>query len=109
MTKHSRASTFFSFITPVRQRSEPSPPISVSVHTLRDEAVVRWLPPIDDGGSPVLHYTVTVNPGGEQCRSLGDECVVESLRSGRRYEVTVSDSTAFGTSPPTGPSYFDAR
>jgi len=104
--KHTLSSAFFASITPVRSTTVPSRPTSVAVRAEPHGAVIRWGPPIDDGGAPVSRYTVMILPGGERCTTARDACDVGRLEAGHRYRATVTVSTAIGSSAPTVPIAF---
>ena len=42
----------------------PQPPTGVAAVAGDGQVTVSWSAPTDDGGSPVLYYTATGNPGG---------------------------------------------
>lgn len=44
-------------VTVIDKPSPPQPPLDVSSVT-KDSARLGWKPPLDDGGSPILHYIV---------------------------------------------------
>lgn len=44
-------------VTVIDRPSPPQPPLDVSSVT-KDSARLSWKPPLDDGGSPILHYIV---------------------------------------------------
>ena len=66
---------------------------------------VGWVPPTDDGGSPVTGYTATASPGGATCASAATSCTVAGLINGDPYTFTVTATNSAGTGapgPPTG-------
>ncbi len=65
---------------------------------------MAWSAPADDGGSPVLDYTVTAIPGGASCTTSSTACVVSGLANGTAYTFTVTARNAIGTSAPSAPS-----
>ncbi|MFL5757831.1 MAG: fibronectin type III domain-containing protein, partial [Chloroflexota bacterium] len=51
-----------------------------------------------DGGSPILSFTATANPGGFSCITASVSCQLEGLTNGTAYTVSVTASNAVGTS-----------
>ena len=82
----------------------PQPPVSVSGVPGNGQVSVSWAAPGDDGGSPVLDYTVTAIPGGASCTTAGTSCVVPGLANGNSYTFTVTARNAIGVSAPSAPS-----
>jgi len=69
-------------------------------------AVVRWQPPVSDGGAPITGYTVTPNAAGAalapQLFAAGATfATVTGLTNGRSYTFTVAAINATGTGPPS--------
>ena len=76
---------------------KPSTPPSISVsHLTANSATICWEKPLDDGGSPLLHYilekreegrskwgTLTTLPAGAY------ECELENMASGKDYFVRI--------------------
>ena len=52
---------------------------------------ISWLTPINDGGSAITRYVVTLNPGGLSCEVLAPatSCVISNLTAGTSYSATV--------------------
>jgi titin len=61
---------------------------------------VSWTAP-DDGGSPIVGYTVVATPGGRSCTWTSGPltCDVTSLANGTAYTFTVRASNAQGSGP----------
>ncbi len=81
--------------------SQPGVPTSVSASSgANAQSVVSWTAPSSDGGSPITGYTVTANPGGQQCSwtSGALSCTVTGLTNGTNYTFAVTATNAAGTS-----------
>jgi hypothetical protein len=95
------SSPFSANLLTVRTTSVPSRPMTVRVAAKPRGALISWLPPSNDGGSPITRFTATVSPGGTQCRIASYFCRVGGLVNGHRYRVAVRDITYAGISDPT--------
>jgi hypothetical protein len=83
----------------------PGAPTGVTATAGNGQATVSWTPPRDDGGSPVLGYTVTAGPGGATCTTTGaTACTVTGLTDGVPYTFTVVATNAQGGSGASTPS-----
>ncbi len=82
----------------------PLPPTAVTGVPGNGQVSVSWAAPGDDGGSPVIDYTVTAIPGGTTCATSSTSCVVAGLANGTGYTFTVTARNAIGTSVPSAPS-----
>jgi hypothetical protein len=87
-------------ITPVRPVIAPGAPLQLGAVGVRDGLTATWLPPAGDGGSAIIRFTATVQPGDRTCSSAGDACTVRGLVDGHRYHLIVRDDTSFGASAP---------
>jgi len=70
----------------------PGMPFTASATEGRRSASVSWQPPMDDGGSPVLYYLVTSNPGQRQARTVDGNttsATVTGLTANVVYDFTV--------------------
>jgi YVTN family beta-propeller protein len=87
-------------------QSSPLEPRQVSASPSNGSAYVTWQEPSDDGGSAVLRYDVTSNPGGHTCTWFADSlgCTVVGLSNGTQYTFTVTATNAIGTSRASTPS-----
>jgi hypothetical protein len=73
-------------------------------------ATIRWAPPVNDGGSPVTGYRVTltrVHGGKVKARTTvlpaaARTATVRHLQRGRTYRLTVRAVNAVGAGPATG-------
>lgn len=57
---------------------------------------LQFAAPAQDGGSPVLDYVVTAQPGGLQLQAAASPAVFTGLRNGTAYRFTVTARTAAG-------------
>ncbi|HTA95514.1 MAG TPA: right-handed parallel beta-helix repeat-containing protein, partial [Verrucomicrobiae bacterium] len=85
----------------------PSAPASASVSIGDGMATIHFAPPDNDGGSPVLAYAVTVNPGGRKVMFTGRKVlvlggrhvtfdVVDGLENGKTYTFDVAAVNSAG-------------
>ncbi len=81
----------------------PGPPTNVRARVVAGSATVSWTPPVDDAGSPVTGYTVTVWPGGAGCTSVAPatSCGVAGLSQSAAVRFTVTATNARGSSMPS--------
>ncbi len=101
-TGTSSASPASNSVTP---STTPGAPTSVTGYAGNNSATVSWNAPLTNGGSPVLGYTVTANPGGNVCTTNGAlSCTVTSLTNGTSYTFTVIATNANGNSIASAPT-----
>jgi len=84
----------------------PSPPLNVTaVLSSNQQVLVTWSPPLKDGGSEILSYTVTSSPGNitEKVSSKKNQVYISGLTDGL-YTFTVTATNSKGTSPPSAAS-----
>ena len=81
-------------------------PLSVSASAGPVSAQVTFSPPADDGGTPILSYTVTAKSlqGGPTVVGSSSPITVIGLTEGVSYLFTVTATNAAGTSAPSAPS-----
>ena len=73
---------------------------------------VRWQPPVDDGGSPVLRYRVRYGTGDRWKAWTSVESTslrLTGLRAGKRYVVQVRAVNAAGAGPKASASFTTPR
>jgi hypothetical protein len=86
-------------------------PRSVSAVAGDKSASVHFGQPMSDGGSPIVSYTITSNPGGRSITVSGRDVlalgtthttfdVVDGLTNGTPYTFTVVANNAAGASAP---------
>ncbi len=101
-TGQSAASSASNSVTP---STTPNPPLSVSAFAANNSATVSWLAPSTNGGSAILGYTVTANPGGARCTTNGAlTCTVTGLTNGTSYTFSVIATNANGDSILSNPT-----
>jgi hypothetical protein len=79
----------------------PATPTIASVSSGNAQATVSWNPPTHDGGSPILGYLVTSQPGGLTCETTNStdrSCIVEGLTNGTEYTFVVQALNAINYS-----------
>jgi parallel beta-helix repeat protein len=79
----------------------PGPPIALAVEKGDGLVTLSWMPPIDDGGSPVTHYSVyrgSSSGGGTYLTTPGNilNYVNTGLTNGETYYYQVTASNAVG-------------
>ncbi len=89
---------------PVTPVTVPGAPTGVVARPGRERATVSFVPPSDDGGTPVLGYTVTASPGGATATGTGSPLTVKGLAAGKAYTFTVTAANAVGTGPASAAS-----
>jgi hypothetical protein len=84
----------------------PGPPLDVSAIGGDGDARVRWDPPLDDGGSPLLQYEIETTPGGATMVVTADQlsAIVEGLSNDTDYTFRVRASNEYGWGPWSDPS-----
>jgi prepilin-type N-terminal cleavage/methylation domain-containing protein len=96
---------FSSSSSPVTPATVPGAPTSVTASSNQNaQSAVAWTAPLNNGGAPVVTYTVTSSPGGFTCTSGATTCAVTGLTNGASYTFTVTATNAAGTGPASVPS-----
>ena len=85
-----------------------SPPLNVRAFTQNDGTVlVVWDAPTSSGGSPILSYLATADPGSQTCTTATAStlnCFVGGLSLGVPHTFTVQAITSYGNGAPSAPS-----
>ncbi len=85
----------------------PGAPTAVVALAGDSNASVVFVAPLDDGGSPILGYTVTSSPAGGIDSNAGQPGLthaITNLANGTEYTFTVTATNAAGTGDPSAPS-----
>jgi hypothetical protein len=83
----------------------PAAPSGVTATPYHLSALVSWTPPGTTPDRPIIHSTVTADPGGRRCTAIGaSSCTVTGLADGTAYTFTVTATTNVGSSAPSAPS-----
>ena len=85
-------------------RTEPGAPSGVTATAGDGQLTASWMPPTDDGLSPITSYTATAAPGGQTCTTAALSCSITGLTNGTSYTVTVTATNALGTGPASASS-----
>jgi hypothetical protein len=79
----------------------PGAPTITGVVPGDGSATVSFDAPASDGGSPIIGYTVTSNPGGLTATCPASPCTVTGLSDGVSYSFTAVAENAVGNSIPS--------
>jgi hypothetical protein len=82
----------------------PDAPTDVHATAGNGGAVVSFTPPTNDGGSPIIGYTVTSNHGGFSASGASSPITITGLKSGTTYTFTVRARNLIGFGDPSEPS-----
>jgi len=82
----------------------PGAPLNVSAVAGDRSAVVSFNPPVDNGGSSIVSYIVTSNPGGVVTSGSSSPITVTGLTNGVSYTFTVKAVNSAGTGTDSAPS-----
>lgn len=94
-------STPFTF--EVAPRTAPGPPASATATAGDGAAVISWTPPTEDGGSPIIGYSVTASPGPGGCATPAgtSTCTISTLPNTVPQTFTVRAVNDIGDGPGT--------
>ncbi|WP_429351372.1 Ig-like domain-containing protein [Paenibacillus sp. 4624] len=82
----------------------PGIPTDVTATPGDGQVVVKFNPPVDDGGSPIKEYEVTVSPGERKVTGQASPITITGLSNGTRYTFTVKAVNEAGKSAPSASS-----
>jgi hypothetical protein len=83
----------------------PGAPTGLSGTPSNRSAVLKWIPPTTNGGSPITGYVITAVPGGATVTTTTvTTYVVGGLSNGTAYVFTVAAINAQGTGPASASS-----
>ena len=90
--------------TPTSDPIVPNVPTAVNAVAGNAQATVTFLAPASDGGSAILSYTVTSNPGNISVTAAASPIIVTGLTNGIAYSFTVVATNIIGSSLSSSPS-----
>ena len=91
-------------ITVTRTLGVPTAPTIGTATAGAGQATVAFTPPGDNGGSPIVSYTVTSSPDAITATGAASPITLTGLTNGTSYTFTVTATNAQGTGPASGPS-----
>jgi len=89
---------------PVIPLAPPDTPTNVAAIPLNSAVSITWDVPVSDGGSPIISYTVTSNPGNIIVLSVQIPTLFQNLINGTEYTFTVYATNLIGDSLSSIPS-----
>ncbi len=86
---------------PVVTANPPSAPINLFVNTGSTAVSLKWETPVDNGGSPILSYSIQATPAvaASDIEILNTKALVSNLIDYSAYEFSVVANNAAGASP----------
>jgi hypothetical protein len=89
---------------PVTPATTPDAPSGVTAVRGNQSVTLTWAAPEDDGGEPILEYTVLDGSGSPVCQSESPSCTVDGLTNGTPVSFTVIARNEVGSSSESTPS-----
>jgi streptogramin lyase len=89
---------------PVTVTGVPAAPTVSGVSTSNGQAIVSFTSPANNGGLPIIRYTVTSFPGGITAYGTSSPLSIAGLTPGQSYTFTVTATNAAGNSAPSAVS-----
>ena len=82
----------------VLRTGKPGKPKITFIDVQASYVRVKWAPPVDDGGSPVMDYRLIVDgaPRPNRPPVIGTETFIEQLTPGKNYTVILSARNVVG-------------
>lgn len=81
-----------------------NPPANVTAAMGNGKATISFTPPVPNGSSIVMSYTVTASPGGKTVTGSASPLTMVGLMNGTSYSFTVTAFNSSGSSAPSLPS-----
>jgi len=79
--------------------TSPGAPTSVTATSTDSSASISFVPPVSNGGSSIISYTVTSSPGGLTATGSTSPITISGLTNGTLYTFTVTATNSVGTGP----------
>ena len=91
---------------PLSYSTPPDPPVIGIANAGLEAATVAFVPPVNNGGSPVVSYKATCNPGNLSGTGAASPITVNGLIDGTAYTCSVTAVNTVGASTASNVSNF---